>query len=167
MFEGIILILISIIVGLTTMLALFLLISGLVKKSKPLIQIGLIICIIPAFLIGLFYWYYNIHLPNINKQEESKYTGTYFLQMTPGTDSGDFKTPKTLILHADNTFELNKSEVFDYSGHGSWRSGATDDGQLEFKNDQGHILFWAMPINYNRLEINPDMQGRHVIIFQK
>ena len=107
MFEGIILIIFFIVGGLTALLALFFFVFALVRQSKTMFKIGLAVCIVPLFLYGLAYWFYDIHIPSLDKQTEEKYVGTYI--MTHGNDDTTKYIDIRLTLNSDNTFHLDKN----------------------------------------------------------
>ena len=58
---------------------MFFFIVALIRRSKTMVKIGLIVSIIPISAYLLTYWYYEIHIPSLNKQEEEKYSGTYIM----------------------------------------------------------------------------------------
>lgn len=168
MFEGIILIIFFIIGALTALLAIFFFIIALVRQSKTMLYFGLGTSIVPLILYGLTFWYYDIHIPALNKKEEMQYVGTYLSDTGKEiTENGlpDKKAFK-LTLNSDNTFQLEQNEYLRFSGKGTWEAGTTDDGQFTFKNN-GSIIFWATPYNTNRLEVETNTTSREKITFYK
>ena len=165
MFEGIILIIFFIIGGLTALLALFFFVIALVRQSKTMFKIGLAVCIVPLFLYGLTYWFYDIHIPTLNKQTEEKYAGTYI--MTHSDDDTTTYLDVRLTLNSDNTSQIDKNNFTDFTGDGKWKSGATDDGQFEFKDNSNSIKFWASPYNENKLVIDENFNDRRSVTFIK
>ena len=169
MFEGICLIIFFIIGGLAALLAVFFLVMALVRQSKRMFKVGLILAIIPLSLYALTYWFYNIHIPNSNKQQEKAYAGTYVMITSIGTADKailNMKQPR-LILNMNNTFQLDKNEVTLFYGKGTWKAGATDDGQFEFKDNNNSIVFWATPSNNNKLEMDKNFSDRQHVVFVK
>ena len=169
MLEGILLILFTIIGGLTTLLALVCIILAIVRKSNRLLKIGTLVALIPLTLFALSYWYYNIHIPKLNKQQEKAYTGTYIMTTTTNIPDNDMinTPPPRLILNADNTFQLEKNSFISFYGKGTWKAGATDDGQFEFKDHNNSTVFWATPSNNNKLEIDKNFNDRQKVTFIK
>lgn len=169
MFEGIILIIFLIIGGLAALLALFFFIVGLVRHSKTMLKIGLAVAVVPLSLFALTYWFYRIHLPNLNKQQEQEYIGIYVMVSPNNSDdlSSAYRQQPRLILHTDNTFQLDKNDFTAFYGKGTWKAGATDDGQFEFKNNNNSIVFWATPTNNNKLEIDKNLSDRQKVVFVK
>ncbi|RPD43443.1 hypothetical protein [Paracnuella aquatica] len=169
MFEGIILIIFFIIGGLTALLALFFFVFALFRKSKRMLKIGLGIAVVPLSLYALTYWFYDIHIPKLNKRVEKVYAGTYIM-VWPGTSentgSAD-KQPTQLILNTDNTFQLDKNKFTSFYGHGTWRAGATEDGHFEFKDKNNSIIFWAEPSGGNKLGIGIEGLNTQTIEFMK
>ena len=165
MFEGIILIIFFIVGGLTALLALFFFVVALVKQSKTMFKIGLAVCIVPLSLYGLTYWFYDIHIPSLNKQTKEKYAGTYI--MTHSDDDTTKYIDVRLTLNSDNTFHLDKNNFTNFAGNGKWKAGATDDGQFEFKDNGNSIKFWASPYNENKLVIDENFNDRRSVTFIK
>lgn len=169
MFEGIVLIIFFIIGGLTTLLALFFFVIAIIRQSKPLFKFGMLITIVPLSLYGLTYWFYHIHIPDLNKQAEQAYAGIYVMitSDSTGITNSTFKESPQLILNVDNTFHLDRNDFTSFYGKGTWKAGATDEGQFEFKDSINFVIFWAMPSNHNRLEINRDINDRRRLVFVK
>lgn len=167
--EGLILIVFFIIGGLTALLAIFFFVLAIVRQSKRLFKIGLMIAAVPLFLYALTYWFYDIYIPGLNKQEEKEYAGTYVMVSPNNTDdlSAVYGQQPKLILNADNTFQLDKNGFTAFYGKGTWKAGATDDGQFEFKDLDNSIVFWATPSNKNKLEIDKNFDGKQRIVFVK
>jgi uncharacterized protein with PQ loop repeat len=169
MFEGIILIIFLIVGGLAALLALFFFIVGLVRQSKTMFKTGLAIVVVPLSFFALTYWFYRIHIPNLNRQQEQEYVGIYVL--VSSNNSYDMSNAYTqqprLVLNADNTFQLDKNDFTAFYGKGTWKAGATDDGQFEFKDSKNSIIFWATPSNNNKLEIDSNFSGRQKAVFVK
>ena len=165
MFEGIILIIFLILGGLTALLALFFFVVALARKSKTMFKIGLCVCIVPLSLYGLTYWFYDIHIPSLNKQTEERYVGTYI--MTHSDDDTTKFEDVRLTLNKDNTFHLDKNSFTDFAGNGKWKAGATDDGQFEFKDGGNSIKFWASPYNETKLVINESFSESKKVTFIK
>jgi len=64
---------ILIIVGIVASIpAAIFIIAGLIKKARATIIIGLFLALCSLFCFGFNYWYYNIHIPGIQNQEEQK-----------------------------------------------------------------------------------------------
>lgn len=168
MFEGIILIIFFIIGGLTALLALFFFVLSIVRQSKRMFKIGLTIAVVPLFLYALTYWFYDIHIPGLNKQEEKEYAGTYVMVSSNADDlSAAYRQQPKLVLNEDNTFELDKNNFTAFYGKGTWKAGATDDGQFEFRDAGNSILFWATPSDKNKLEIDKNFDDKQRIVFVK
>lgn len=165
MFEGIILIIFFIVGGLTALLALFFFVVALVRKSKTMFKIGLAVCVVPLSLYGLTYWFYDIHIPRLNKQTEKNYAGTY--NMTHSDDDTTNYENVRLTLNSDNTFYLDKNNFTNFAGNGKWKAGATDDEQFEFKDNGNSIKFWASPYNGNKLVIDENFNDRKSVTFIK
>ncbi len=147
MFEGIILIIFFIVGGLAALLAIFFFVIALVRQSKAMLLFGLFTSAIPLSLYGLTYWYYDVHIPGLNRELELEYVGTYHSQSPVNSI--------IFVLKSDSTFEMKENKYFHFSGKGSWQAGATDDGQFEFKNGNS-LLFWASPLSSGRIEIQKD-----------
>lgn len=169
MFEGIILIIFLIVGGLTTLLALFFFIVALVRHSKTMLKIGLAVAAVPLSFFVLTYWFYSIHIPNLNRQQEQEYVGTYIMLPPNSLDdlTNIYKQQPRLVLNADNTFQLDKNDFTGFYGNGTWKAGATDDGQFEFKDKTNSIVFWATPSDNNRLEIDKNFSDRKTVVFVK
>lgn len=153
MFEGLILIIFFIIGGLTALLAIFFFVIALVRRSKTMLYFGLGISIVPLFLYGLSFWFYDIHIPALNQKEEMQYVGTYLSDTGKEiTENGlPDKEAFKLQLYSNNTFQLERNEYLNFSGKGTWEADKTDDGKFTFKNN-GSIVFWATPYDMNRLK---------------
>lgn len=169
MFEGIILITFLIVGGLAALLALFFFIVGLVRHSKTLFKIGMAVSVVPLSLFALTYWFYRIHIPNLNRQQEQEYVGTYVMLSPSNSDdlSNAYRQQPRLVLNSDNTFQLDKNNFSAFYGKGTWKAGATDDGQFEFKDNKNSIVFWATPSNNNKLEIDKSFSDRQQVVFVK
>jgi hypothetical protein len=169
MFEGIVLIIVLIIGGLAALLALFFFILSGIRRSKTMLTTGLIIVIVPLLLSALAYWYYDVHIPGLIKQEERLYTGTYIMTARGTSDSSGVGYGKQIkiTLNGDNSFQLDINDFTSFNGKGTWKAGATDDGQFEFRDARDSIVFLAMPSNNNMLEINKNFKDRPGIIFIK
>jgi hypothetical protein len=168
MFEGIILIIFFIIGGLTALLALFFFVIAIIRQSIRIFKIGLTIAVVPLFLYGLTYWFYDIHIAKLNKQEEKEYIGTYVMVSPTANDlSAAYGQQPKLVLNADNTFQLDKNDFTAFNGKGTWKAGVTDDGQFEFKDAGNSIVFWATPSNKNKLEIDKNFDSEQRIFFVK
>ena len=169
MFEGIILIIFFIVGGLTTLLALFFFVLAIVRQSKTMFKIGLGITVVPLSLFALIYCFYYIHIPNLNRKNDKAYAGTYVMILT--NDSGDangvYRQQPQLVLKEDNSFHLDKNHFTSFYGEGTWKSGATDDGQFEFRDKTKSIVFWATPYNNNKLEIDKNFGDRKRVVFVK
>ena len=169
MFEGIILIIFLIVGGLTTLLALFFFIVALVRHSKTMLKIGLAVAAVPLSLFVLTYWFYRIHIPNLNRQQEQEYVGAYI--MVPPNSFDDltniYKQQPRLVLNEDNTFQFDKNDFTGFYGNGTWKAGATDDGQFEFMDNNNSIVFRATPTNNNKLEIDKNFGDRQKVVFVK
>ena len=147
MIESLLLIIFFIVGGLAVLLAIFFFVIVVIRKSKSMLYLGLGLSIIPLFLYGLTFWFYDIHLPKQYKQEEINYLGTYELQ--------NFQPNKNfrLTLYSNNIFEIDNIKDLNFSGKGIWKAGQTDDGQLTFYDNDKSIVFWAWPFHNNRIEI--------------
>jgi hypothetical protein len=169
MFEGIILIIFLIVGGLAALLALFFFIVGLVRHSKTMLKIGLAVAVVPISLFALTHWFYDIHVPDLNRQQEQEYVGTYVTVSPNNSDdvSNAYRQQPRLILNADNTFQLDKNDFTAFYGKGTWKGGATDDGQFEFKDSNNSIVFWATPTGNNKLEIDKNFSDRQKVVFVK
>jgi hypothetical protein len=169
MFEGIILITFFIIGGLTSLLAVFFFVLAIVRGSRAMFKIGLGIAIVPLSLYALTYWFYDIHIPKLNKQVKIEYVGTYVLISTNGSDDMGtaYKTQTKLVLKTDNTFWIDKNDFMSFYGEGTWKAGATDNGQFEFKDKRNSIVFWAEPLDSNRLKIDKNFNDRQQVVFVK
>jgi len=169
MLEGIILIIFLIVGGLTALLAFFFFTFALVRHSKTMLKIGLAVAVVPLSLFALTYWFYRIHVPNLSRQQEQEYIGTYI--MVPPNSFNDldniYRKQPRLVLNEDNTFQLDKNDFTGFYGYGTWKAGATDDGQFEFKDKRNSIVFWATPSDNNRLEIDKNFSDRQTIVFVK
>jgi len=165
MVEGIVLIIFFIVGGLAALLALFFFVVAVVRQSKTMFKIGLAVCIVPLSLYGLTYWFYDIHIPSLDKQTEEKYAGTYI--MTHGDNDTTKYMGVRLILNSDNTYHLDKNNFTDFAGNGKWKAGATDDGKFEFRDNGNSIKFWASPYNENKLVINENFNDTKRVIFIK
>ena len=116
---------------------------------------GLSIAIVPLSLYVLTYWFYEIHIPKMNKQIEKVYAGTYVMvwpSISEYTNSAYTQIPQ-LVLNTDNTFLLDKNKYITFHGQGTWRAGATEDGHFEFRDNKDSIIFWAEPSGGSKLEI--------------
>ena len=135
MFEGIIFIIFLIIGGITALLVLFFFVIAAVRRSKRMLKIGLAIAIIPLSLYALIYWFYDIHIPKLNKQAEKVYAGTYVMisPNTSGNTNAGYTQPTRLILNTNNTFLIDKksSSVFMVKGHGGQVQQKTVTSNLE------------------------------------
>jgi hypothetical protein len=169
MFEGIILIIFLIVGGLAALLALFFFIIGFFRHSKTMLKIGLAVAVVPLSLFVLTPWFYRIRVPNLNRQQEQEYVGTYVMVSPSNADnvSNAYRQQPRLVLNTDNTFELDKNGFTAFYGKGTWKAGATDDGQFEFKDSKNSIVFWAMPMNINKLEIDKNFSDRQPVVFVK
>ena len=169
MFEGIILIIFLIVGGLAALLALFFLIVGILRHSKTMLKIGLAVAVVPLSLFALTYWFYRIHVPNLNKQQEQECVGTYVMVSPSSSNevSNAYGQQPRLVLNRDNTFQLDKNDFTAFYGTGTWKAGATDDGQLEFKDSKNSIVFWATPTGNNKLEIDKNFNDRQQVVFVK
>ena len=165
MFEGIILIIFFIVGGLTALLALFFFVIALVRQSKTMLKIGLAVCIVPLSLYGLTYWFYDIHIPSLNRQTEERYAGTYIMTRSDNDSTKDIDV--RLTLNSDNTFQLDKNNFSKFTGIGKWKAAATDDGQFEFMDNGNSIKFWASPYNENKLVIDENFNNRRSVTFIK
>ncbi|ULQ57138.1 hypothetical protein KJS94_02865 [Flavihumibacter rivuli] len=158
MFEGIILIIFFIIGGLTALLALFFFVLAIFRKSKRLFKIGLGVAVVPFSLYALTCWFYDIHIPRLNKKVEKEYAGTYVMVWPSSSEnSGSDNRQPHLVLKTDNTFQLDKNNYIRFYGQGTWRAGATEDGHFEFKDKNNSIVFWAEPTGGNKLGV--DIEG--------
>jgi hypothetical protein len=169
MFEGIILIIFFIVGGLTALLAVFFFVIAAVRQSKTMFKFGLLTAIVPLFLYSLTYWFYDIHIPKLNKQEEKRYVGTYVKVENNNPDNKEINYTHEikLILNADNTFQLDQNTFTNFYGKGTWKAGATDDGQFEFRDNTNSIIFWAIPSDENKLEIDKNFNDRQKVVFIK
>jgi hypothetical protein len=163
MFEVIVLIIFFIVGGLTALLALFFFVVAFVKQSKTMFKIGLAFCIIPLSLYGLTYWFYDNHIPSLNKQTEERYAGTYIMTNNDN-DTTEYINVK-LTLNNNNTFHLDKNNFTNFVGSGKWKTGATDEGQFEFKDNSNVIIFWASPYNENKLVVDENFNDRRSVTF--
>ena len=168
MLESILLIIFFIIGGLAALLALFFFIVAIVRHSKSMFKIGLAITIVPLFLFGVIFWYYDIHIPILNWQIEKSYAGKYVMipEGDPYHPSYIYGSNPRLILNRDGSFHLDSNHFSRFSGRGTWRSGATDDGQFEFRDNRNAIVFRANPSNNNKLEI-VNHNGGQKLVFVK
>lgn len=169
MFEGILLIAFFIIGGLTALLALLFFVIAAFRKSKTMFKIGLGITTVPLLLYILTYWYYHIHIPELNKRVENAYAGTYVMlaSSSVGNSGIKYQQQPQLILNTDNTFKLDQNDFTSFSGKGTWRAGATEDGHFEFRDNKNTIVFWAEPLNNNRLQIETEGLNTQTITFVK
>jgi hypothetical protein len=168
MLEGVALIILYVLIGITSMLALILIVISVFRQSKNLFVSGLITAMIPLSLYALSYWYYKVRIPELIRQEENSYAGTYRITDSDSTDTKDpFVQITKITLYADNTFQLDKNDFTPFHGKGTWRAGATDDGQFEFRDSKKSVVFMAMPSNNSKLEINKHYKDRKTIVFQK
>jgi hypothetical protein len=165
MIEGILFVIFSIVGGLSALAALFFFIVSLVRQSKTMFKLGLAICIVPVSIYGLIFWYYDIHIPRLNRQMEQRYAGTYTMNVS--NSDTNVNTEVSLVLNRDNTFRLDKNNLINFIGDGKWKAGATDDGQFEFRDNKNSIRFWASPHNDNELVIDRNIKYSRTIIFVK
>ncbi|HEY0676854.1 MAG TPA: hypothetical protein VGD17_01165 [Chitinophagaceae bacterium] len=169
MMEGIALIIFSIVGGLSAMLALFFIIMAVVRHSRRMLKLGFIVAIIPVSMFALAYWFYKDRIPGLLKREEISYAGTYIMIASDTTDAmaRQFRQQTKITLNADNTFQLDKNNFTSFYGSGTWKAGATDDGQFEFRDTMSNIIFRATPSNHNKLEINKNFTETKRIVFLK
>jgi hypothetical protein len=169
MFEGIIFIIFLIIGGITALLVLFFFVIAAVRRSKRMLKIGLAIAIIPLSLYALIYWFYDIHIPKLNKQAEKVYAGTYVMisPNTSGNTNAGYTQPTRLILNTNNTFLIDKNKFISFHGQGTWRAGATEDGHFEFRDNKNSIIFWAEPSGGNKLGIGIEGLNTQTLEFVK
>jgi len=168
MFEGILLIIFAIIGGMTTLPVVFFIIVGILRHSKTMIRIGCLVALIPLTLFCLVYWFYDIHIPNHYKKQKLDYIGTYTLISSDDTKSeNEAESLPKLTLYPNDTFEISKSSYLFYFGKGTWKVGATDEGQFEFKDSLNTTIFRAMPSNNNKLEIDKFLNKDKEIVFIK
>ena len=147
MIESFLLLIFFIIGGIASLFAVFFFVIALIRRSKTMFYLGLGISVVPLFLYGLTFWYYNIHMSGQYQQEQTNYLGTYVLQSPHSNEE------LTLILYSNNAFEIDRIKGFTFSGKGFWKAGQTEEGQLTFYNSQNSIVFWAWPYDNNRIEI--------------
>ena len=151
------------------MLALFFFIVGLVRHSKTMMKVGLAVAVVPLSLFALTHWFYRIHIPGLNRKQEQEYVGTYVMVSPNNSDDliNAYRQQPRLVLRTDNTFQLDKNDFIEFNGKGTWKAGATDDGQFEFKDSNNSIVFWATPTNNNKLEIDKNFSDRQKVVFVK
>lgn len=124
------------------MLAFFFFVIAIVRRSKPMFKLGTAVAIAPLSLYALTYWFYDVHIPRLNKQQEKAYAGSYTLIMNREENTDiPYEKQARLLLNADNTFELGRNDFINFHGKGTWRAGATDDGQFEFRDSNNAVLF--------------------------
>src|SRR5688572_5668801 len=116
MFADYFFILLFVIGFLGAALVIAFIISGLIKRSSGLMRIGFILSIIPVICFGLFYWYYDVHIPKIEQENVIYFSGKYALDFPMSYKSE--KQQKFLSLKSDMTFHLDSTPGMDFHGHG-------------------------------------------------
>ena len=120
------------------LVALILIITGGIKKSKTNIKIGLFLLALP-FLHGLL-----IHLDN--NELKNKIAGNYILD----------DSKKLLKLNDDGTFYLEKSSNYTNYGKGEWDIEIIDLKyvKLDFKDNKQNDLFLEIDEERNAIILN-------------
>lgn len=127
--------------------ATILIITGLIKKVRTTVFIGLFISIIPVVCIGLFCWFYYIYIPDTKTQNISEFSGKYQVELTNSYNKNKEKFDKNtynMTLEADMTFKLDSTPGLDFWGTGTWDTDGAD-GQFRFFDSTGKLLNWTSP----------------------
>ena len=131
----------------TAIPATILIISGLIKKVRPTVTIGLFISIIPVTCFGLFFWFYYIHIPNLNDKRIIEFSGQYRVDLTSSYNEDKRKFSDAIYymtLNTDMTFKLDSIPDMSFWGKGNWDPDGID-GQFEFFDSSGNLLNLASP----------------------
>lgn len=135
MFADSFFILVFIIGFLGAALVIALLFVGLIKRSSGLKKMGFVLSIIPVICFGLFYWYYDIHLSKINKENVVYFSGRYELD----SSFNNVREVKqySLTLSPDMTFQLDSTPGLHFQGKGYWK---LNESLLSFSDFSGKAL---------------------------
>jgi hypothetical protein len=144
---------ILILIGFITAIpATILIISGVIKKVRPTVTIGLFMLIVPVICFGLFFWFYLIYIPNINDKRIIEFSGQYRVDLTSSYNENKIKFSNAIYymtLNTDMTFKLDSIPDMAFWGKGNWDPDGID-GQFEFLDSSGNLLNLASPFKEDK-----------------
>ena len=126
-------------------ISLITILTGFVKKSRKIKNIGLGLGVIPIICFGLITAYYLIILPSAHENQMEDFAGTYVLHNSAEQvlDLKQFenKNPE-LILLSNGTYKFDGIEGVGLEKNGTWKTGGID-GMFEFEVEHG--TEWVSP----------------------
>lgn len=145
MLESILFIFLIFVGGIFLLISLITILTGFVKKSRKIKNIGLGLGVIPIICFGLVAAYYLIILPTTHKNQMEDFAGIYVLHNSAEQvlDLKPFenKNPELTLL-SNGTYKFDGIEGVGLEKSGTWKTGGID-GMFEFEVDQG--TEWASP----------------------
>ena len=145
MLESILFIFLIFVGGIFLLISLITILTGFVKKSRKIKNVGLGIGVIPVICFAIIAVYYLIILPSAHKNQMEDFAGIYVLHKSAekvlDLKQLENKNPE-LILLSNGTYKFDGIEGVGLEKNGTWKTGGID-GMFEF--NVGHGTEWASP----------------------